>query len=127
MSDEFEQLAKKVEQETHQIEDLMKKDNGTNEGLKACPFCGKLPIVIDEMGDEWARCKTLACCAFSDSFLLWDWNTRPIEDALRKQLEVAMMAMKKANLIVQITDIGVRNFHILDDALTEIAKIGGAK
>ena len=44
-----------------------------------------------------------------------------------KQLDIAEHAMMRANLVVPMTDIGIRNFHILDDALAEIERIGGTK
>jgi hypothetical protein len=43
-----------------------------------------------------------------------------------KQLDIAEYAMMRANLVVSMTDIGIRNFHILDNAIAEIERIGNA-
>jgi len=40
--------------------------------------------------------------------------------SLQAKLDVAVEAMMRANLVVPMTDIGIRNFHILDDALAAI-------
>jgi len=37
-----------------------------------------------------------------------------------RKLAIAVEAMMRANLVVPMTDIGIRNFHILDDALAAI-------
>jgi hypothetical protein len=122
MSDEFEQLAKKVEQETHQIEDLMKKDDGTSEGLKACPWCGGTEIDVDNCDSSpvfwWNHC--VHCGTDGPADLGWSganelWNTRPIEDALRKQLEDIHFDLR------QILEISEDNFYL--DAIDAVNKI----
>ena len=46
------------------------------------------------------------------------WNTRPIEDSLRKQLEIAVEALKKIRV-----DDGSMYDMIATDALAEIEKV----
>jgi len=54
-----------------------------SEELKGCPFCGKAPIV----GNEFCRCGTL-CCPLCDKHVrLAIWQTRPVEDGLRAEIE----------------------------------------
>ena len=54
-----------------------------SEELKGCPFCGKAPIV----GNESCRCGTL-CCPLCDKHVrLAIWQTRPVEDGLRAEIE----------------------------------------
>lgn len=90
-----------------------------SEELKLCPYCGGTAYKVQ------AKRIMHSCNAINVGMSREHWQSRPIEDALRKQLEVAEYAMMRANLVVPMTDIGIRNFHILDDALTEIHRIGG--
>ena len=55
--------------------------------LKPCPFCGRQPY---ESGG-YVSCHTELCLANADYHEpaigpITDWNTRPIEDALRKRI-----------------------------------------
>ena len=58
--------------------------------LKPCPFCGKLAHIRDNRYTEkWAECDTCSASTHSDLYephAIEDWNTRPIEDALRAEL-----------------------------------------
>jgi len=51
--------------------------------LKPCPFCGKMPKV-EPNGDCY--CDYYICPMAPDSYMPKDWNTRPIEDALRARI-----------------------------------------
>jgi len=55
-----------------------------SEELKACPFCGSKADIYHDRQD-------VAVCSNGDcnncGIPVDEWNTRPIEDALRKQLE----------------------------------------
>ena len=53
------------------------------EKLKPCPFCGKMPEV-EPNGDCY--CDYYICPMAPDSYMPKDWNTRPIEDALRARI-----------------------------------------
>jgi len=51
--------------------------------LKPCPFCGEMPEV-EPNGDCY--CDNYICPMAPDSYMPGDWNTRPIEDDLRKRI-----------------------------------------
>ena len=61
--------------------------------LKPCPFCGGNAEIIDDAMGTISRCR---CCgaengngvygAEGHKLAVKDWNTRPIEDELRKEL-----------------------------------------
>ena len=51
--------------------------------LKPCPFCGKMPEVAD---DGVCRCNNKSCLMAPYWYLPKYWNTRPIEDDLRKRI-----------------------------------------
>ena len=54
--------------------------------LKPCPFCGS-PAEYTSIDQEFVRCsKGLQCPTESLSFAVEDWNSRPLEDALRNAL-----------------------------------------
>lgn len=55
-----------------------------SEKLKPCPFCGKMPEV-EPNGDCY--CDYYICPMAPDSYMPKDWNTRPIEDELRAEIE----------------------------------------
>ena len=50
--------------------------------LKPCPFCGAMPMGEDDR----YMCSTLGCVMQEDTISAKDWNTRPIEDALRARI-----------------------------------------
>ena len=58
--------------------------------LKPCPFCGSeaivpaMPIGITD-DDTPVECTNMDCNASDVTFDKKEWNTRPIEDALRKE------------------------------------------
>ena len=53
-----------------------------SEGLRPCPFCGAMPMGEDDR----YMCSTLGCVMQEDTISAKDWNTRPIEDALRARI-----------------------------------------
>ncbi len=59
-----------------------------NEALKACPFCGKQPRYEIDVDGEWIYCENEKCKYISEDSRAW--NTRPLEDVLRKQLDFAI-------------------------------------
>lgn len=55
--------------------------------LKPCPFCGSTNVLDQKVWDGAKRyvkaeCQTCGACAE-----VHDWNTRPIEDALRERIK----------------------------------------
>lgn len=79
-----------------------------SEELKPCPFCGKDPYVGKTEhvgcanGDTYMAGKRLynTCPIAGDAMTKEQWNTRPIEDALRKrvqELEAENKKLKKEN------------------------------
>lgn len=50
--------------------------------LKKCPFCGSKASYLPELGDL-ASCSKEGCIAWPNYHPIKQWNTRPIEDALR--------------------------------------------
>ena len=50
--------------------------------LLPCPFCGAMPIGHDDR----YMCSTPGCVMQEDTISAENWNTRPIEDDLRKRI-----------------------------------------
>jgi hypothetical protein len=74
--------------------------------LKPCPFCGQpAETTIDSRGETRARCANTDCVfrpgEYDDFWqgTLEEWNTRPIEDALRA--EVAAIPYAKIREIAE--------------------------
>ncbi len=67
--------------------------------LKACPFCGKNNGKImysDSRNWKWVHCDKCGADGPADlgeSGAIEHWNTRPIEDDLRHQLDIATRAL----------------------------------
>ena len=71
--------------------------------LKPCPFCGAEDPAI-ECNGKWYYVACRKCDCISDGDLgqsgaVERWNTRPIEDDLRRQLEQARAALAGVMLI----------------------------
>ncbi len=81
--------------------------------LKSCPFCGRQPY---ESGG-YVSCHTELCLANADYHEpaigpITDWNTRPIEDALRARAERA------EKMVERLIEVGerLRDYAILVSA-----------
>lgn len=80
--------------------------------LKPCPFCGS-PAEFTSESKDFVRCsKGLHCPTEALSFLVAEWNNRPLEDHYRKALEEVAQIFSnerflstdvKINLIKDIT------------------------
>ena len=83
-----------------------------SEELKACPFCGSEDITIESFGEQriTACCSTCECNTgyMRDNLeAIESWNTRPIEDALRAELELSR----------KIADEAIKQNEILTEEL----------
>lgn len=55
--------------------------------IKRCPFCGKEPTTKKVLGiQDVVKCINIYCQQ-SDWLYLKEWNTRPIENYLKKKLK----------------------------------------
>jgi hypothetical protein len=97
-----------------------------SEELKGCPFCGELPmpVIVDNKINYYCENRD---CQFKGIDLPKNvWNTRPIEDALRKQLEAARD--KFTVLKTMLSDDTTNRYYtrpligLIDSALAEIEK-----
>ena len=91
--------------------------------LKACPFCGN-PDVMEYLGDDEIWCGI--CLEHARPA---HWNTRPIEDALRGKLAVAVEALEfYADVDNYVADtpngVGIATAWAMDDykSLARFAK-----
>ena len=100
-----------------------------SEELKPCPFCGSEAKVDDIIG-RYAYCPNADCHLWrleGEEIEIDEWQSRPIEYALRKQLDMAVEALEKIKRAW--TDNG--SMHLYEamkeasDALSEINRIGG--
>ena len=64
--------------------------------LKACPFCGREATKFLSGDDGMVGC--MACCVsqLEKTHRDTNWNTRPIEEALQKQLSDLRVQLKEA-------------------------------
>jgi hypothetical protein len=104
-----------------------------SEGLKACPFCGKMKTIHrkgnyqDGIGIYDPGRVYCSICGGETSYY-W-WQKRPIEDALRSQLDIAVEALK-AQLIFKERNPFVSQgdfdhlYEIACNSLAEINRIG---
>ncbi len=53
--------------------------------LKPCPFCGKKPNP-NWTDESYIECTNRKCSVYGYGMSTGDWNTRPIEDDLRKRI-----------------------------------------
>lgn len=61
-----------------------------SEELRPCPFCGGEAESTPGRHEQcYARCSMFGCEANNPWVAIEDWNSRPIEDALRAELEEA--------------------------------------
>jgi hypothetical protein len=85
-----------------------------SEELELCPFCG-VDVNNSEHADE---CYLVHRFDFQTNWAKY-WNTRPLEDALRKQLEVANN--ENADLTERLSDCG----SLLGDTEFKAMKLEG--
>jgi|SRR3972149_6998431 len=92
--------------------------------LKLCPICGSEAVYTTEYGytknglveTDWCSCDDIRCMPEGVVFDVKRWNTRPIEDDLRKQLEIAVKAIKLLPLL------GISQY-IIDEILGDMEAI----
>ena len=93
-----------------------------SEKLKVC-FCGGEVFIVDSKitpsGTVWVNLQCRMCGAVIHTSVDY-WQSRPIEDALTKKLELARDAMIEVRS--QISSLNHKAATILDDALAEIEK-----
>lgn len=83
--------------------------------LKPCPFCGSKAIEAD---NEIVYCSGLECIV---SFIKKEqWQSRPLEDALQRKLEIAKEALNRiaTGEIVSPFDMS----DIAEDAILELGE-----
>jgi hypothetical protein len=65
--------------------------------LKPCPFCGSQPACETlPYGLPVVRCANPNCDVHSGALTSVEWQTRPVEDALRARAEAAEAALAQA-------------------------------
>jgi hypothetical protein len=91
--------------------------------LRPCPFCGNIPSFNPVT-------KEVACIRYHKlaigTYTAKEWNTRPIEDALRKQLDIAVEALRYYRSANLMDDQGEYDYGVALNALAEIEKVGNA-
>jgi Lar family restriction alleviation protein len=91
--------------------------------LKPCPFCGTEPNhITSELGDNpcfYYECENPKCGAAEKGWhdteqeAINAWNTRPIEDALRK--EIAQLQADNRSLVEQMNAMALKpNQEVID-------------
>jgi hypothetical protein len=67
-----------------------------SEELKPCPFCGSRAVTHESKyrGGNWLECENRECIGSSIVGVFSQWQHRPIEDALRAKLDMAVEAMR---------------------------------
>jgi len=62
-----------------------------------CPFCGATPVIA-YLGAQLIWCQNVECAAYEDekSTYIIHWNTRPLEYALRTELDACKSVLADA-------------------------------
>jgi hypothetical protein len=98
-----------------------------SEELKPCPFCGKTTELrhyqIKELMDFPGHPGFLSCEDCVDGVSVAKWNTRPLEDALCKQLDVAMRGLGEIQQRYK-NGIGFGAGLVATSTLAEIDRLG---
>lgn len=94
--------------------------------LKPCPFCGREAVEITYFSYTFNKQYHQVKCGNDDcemngfeNMLVDDWNTRPIEDDLRKKLDIAVEAMKLANMRLRVNKPNRLEDYVITQGLTE--------
>lgn len=73
-------------------------DGGQNsESLRPCPFCGD---EIEMVSKTTVCCANVDCPAWMTSWTIEQWQSRPLEDALRAELAMAEKQMMIARKFI---------------------------
>jgi len=91
--------------------------------LKACPFCGKAPLVRS-LGAEMIICPN-GCVFMATDDRLERWNTRPLEDALKA--ENAKLREALTDLLSLIDEHGEATIRAHATQLLKIRNIARAE
>ena len=97
-----------------------------NEVLKRCPLCGSSPVTILE---HYSCACSRSDCPLSEPLSIYDWETRPMEDALQKELNDCRLVLDKTqakldsneNKLIKIAEILA---HIARTKITIILEDG---
>ena len=88
--------------------------------LKPCPFCG-IKAEINDISKTIVDDRVCGCWADNIFLTKEDWNTRPLEDALRAERDAAMKARREAEgMVERLIEAG--NYMPLDWGSNECIK-----
>jgi hypothetical protein len=82
--------------------------------LKLCPFCGSKTIF--SKGGLFAKCSNPKCVLSKTVIFLPHWQTRPLEDALSKQLDELIQMVHKIYKGREILDT---DYCTMDNAIDD--------
>lgn len=85
--------------------------------LKPCPFCGK---VLERKVSENIGVEYVCDCQVITEYCKW-WNDRPLEDELRRKLDIAMTALRWISSGQHPGNW--RERRLADNAIAEIEKV----
>lgn len=100
-----------------------------NEELKPCPFCGHKTIQESffDLPCKVYRIRCPRCYIFmdniSENMVMKAWNTRPIEDDLRKQLYPFQDAYFKGLTMEQIAEIAKKSIRLTTQHCNDMEQI----
>jgi Lar family restriction alleviation protein len=92
--------------------------------LHPCPFCGNSDIKMVVEGNIYFHycddCGTEVTESYDEESAIRWWNTRPVEDKLRKQLTIALSTLKKIR--GDVYPNGIPTAILANQAIEEIKK-----